>query len=52
MLAAAVAIAATTMVAASKVGRALPGVRDIEFGQRTAILPPSEFYLARGAGPT
>jgi hypothetical protein len=34
MLAAAVAIAATTMVASSKVGRTLPGVRDIEFGQR------------------
>jgi hypothetical protein len=41
-LAAAVAIAAMTMVASSKLGSALPGVRDIELGQRTDILASPE----------
>jgi hypothetical protein len=38
MLAAAVAIAAMTMVASSKVGSAPPGVRDIELGRRIDIV--------------
>jgi hypothetical protein len=51
-LAAAVASAAMTMVASSNVGSATPGLRDIEFGQRTDIVASPQRYRARGAGPT
>jgi hypothetical protein len=52
MLAAAVAIAAMTMVASSNVGSAPPGVRGIELGQRADIVASPQRYRARGAGPT
>jgi hypothetical protein len=42
MLATAVAIAAMTMVASSKVGSGRPGVREIELGQRTDIVVSRE----------